>query len=197
MARVFGLPVELITPGEIGQLMPLARVDDLVGGVFLPGDGVTNPVDTTQALAGSPVQGRGHPGSTWRCSGSCSTATGPSASSVPSRANRTRSAATSWSTPRGCGGTSSVALWEPWCRCTPPNTLRRHGAGTPGWRRTCRCCGTRTDTATSRRMPASCWSGGSSRRPNRGVRRDEVAGAASQRISRSAPARRLRAPRAR
>jgi glycine cleavage system aminomethyltransferase T/glycine/D-amino acid oxidase-like deaminating enzyme len=51
MARVFGLPVELITPGEIGQLMPLARVDDLVGGVFLPGDGVTNPVDTTRALA--------------------------------------------------------------------------------------------------------------------------------------------------
>ena len=33
------------------ELVPLARVDDLVGGVYLPGDGVTNPVDTTRAFA--------------------------------------------------------------------------------------------------------------------------------------------------
>lgn len=51
MARVFGLPVNVITPAEVQELIPLARVDDLVGGVHLPGDGVTNPVDTTRALA--------------------------------------------------------------------------------------------------------------------------------------------------
>lgn len=51
MARVFGLQVELLDARGIAELVPLARVDDLVGGVFLPGDGVTNPVDTTRALA--------------------------------------------------------------------------------------------------------------------------------------------------
>lgn len=51
MARVFGLPVEVITPAEIAELVPQARVDDLIGGVYLPGDGVTNPVDTTRAFA--------------------------------------------------------------------------------------------------------------------------------------------------
>lgn len=51
MARVFGLPVEVIDPAEIARLVPEARVDDLIGGVFLPGDGVTNPVDTTRAFA--------------------------------------------------------------------------------------------------------------------------------------------------
>lgn len=51
MARVFGLAVDIITPAEIKTLVPLANVADLVGGVHLPGDGVTNPIDTTQALA--------------------------------------------------------------------------------------------------------------------------------------------------
>lgn len=51
MARVFGLQVELLDRQAIAEMVPLARVDDLVGGVFLPGDGVTNPVDTTRALA--------------------------------------------------------------------------------------------------------------------------------------------------
>ncbi|NBQ45633.1 MAG: FAD-dependent oxidoreductase, partial [Actinobacteria bacterium] len=51
MARVFGLDVNIISPKEIADLVPLARVDDLVGGVHLPNDGVVNPIDTTQALA--------------------------------------------------------------------------------------------------------------------------------------------------
>ena len=51
MARVFGLEVDIITPADVKDLVPLANVDDLVGGVHLPGDGITNPIDTTQALA--------------------------------------------------------------------------------------------------------------------------------------------------
>ena len=51
MARVFGLEVDIITPADVADLVPLARVDDLVGGVHLPNDGVTNPIDTTQAMA--------------------------------------------------------------------------------------------------------------------------------------------------
>ena len=36
MARVFGLPVNVITPADVKDLVPLARVDDLVGAVHLP-----------------------------------------------------------------------------------------------------------------------------------------------------------------
>ena len=45
MARCFGLEVDIITPADIKDLVPLANVDDIVGGVHLPGDGVTNPID--------------------------------------------------------------------------------------------------------------------------------------------------------
>ena len=51
MARAFGLPVEVVTTDEIADLVPIARLDDIVGGVRLPDDGVVNPVDVTQALA--------------------------------------------------------------------------------------------------------------------------------------------------
>jgi glycine cleavage system T protein len=51
MARCFGLEVQILSPAEAGERWPLLRVDDLVGAIFLPKDGQTNPVDTTQALA--------------------------------------------------------------------------------------------------------------------------------------------------
>jgi 4-methylaminobutanoate oxidase (formaldehyde-forming) len=51
MARCFGLETRIITPDEVAERWPLARVDDLVGAVHIPSDGQTNPVDTTQALA--------------------------------------------------------------------------------------------------------------------------------------------------
>ena len=51
MARVFGLEVQILTPGEARERWPLLAIEDLVGAVYLPKDGRTNPVDTTQALA--------------------------------------------------------------------------------------------------------------------------------------------------
>jgi len=51
MARCFGVDVEVISPGEAGRLWPLMRTDDLAGAVWIPGDGRTNPIDTTLALA--------------------------------------------------------------------------------------------------------------------------------------------------
>ncbi len=51
MARSFGLDVYVVTPNEARDLWPLMRTDDLVGGVFIPTDGQTNPSDTTAALA--------------------------------------------------------------------------------------------------------------------------------------------------
>jgi 4-methylaminobutanoate oxidase (formaldehyde-forming) len=51
MGRSFGLEVNVLTPAEAKQLWPLLENRDLVGAVYLPKDGQTNPVDTTQALA--------------------------------------------------------------------------------------------------------------------------------------------------
>lgn len=51
MAKCFGLEVQTLTPSEIAGLWPGVFTGDLVGGVYLPKDGRTSPVDTTQALA--------------------------------------------------------------------------------------------------------------------------------------------------
>jgi glycine cleavage system T protein len=51
MARCFGVEVEVISAGEAGRRWPLMRTDDLAGAVWIPGDGRTNPIDTTLALA--------------------------------------------------------------------------------------------------------------------------------------------------
>jgi 4-methylaminobutanoate oxidase (formaldehyde-forming) len=51
MARCFDVDVEVITPAEAGRRWPLMRTDDLVGALWLPRDGRTNPIDTTLALA--------------------------------------------------------------------------------------------------------------------------------------------------
>jgi 4-methylaminobutanoate oxidase (formaldehyde-forming) len=57
MARIFGLEVEVVTPSEAASLWPLLNVEGVVGGVFLPKDGQTNPIDTTMALAKGARQG--------------------------------------------------------------------------------------------------------------------------------------------
>ncbi|MDO9217189.1 MAG: FAD-binding oxidoreductase, partial [Lacisediminimonas sp.] len=51
MAKNFGLDVQVIGPSDIKKLWPLLNCDDVVGGVFLPGDGQANPTDITQAYA--------------------------------------------------------------------------------------------------------------------------------------------------
>ena len=50
MAKTFGLAVAPVSPAEIKRHWPLLNVDDVLGGVHLPGDGQTNPIDTTMAL---------------------------------------------------------------------------------------------------------------------------------------------------
>ncbi len=51
MGKTFGLAIDVLTPGQIHERWPLLEVSDIVGGVFLPKDGQTNPIDTTLALA--------------------------------------------------------------------------------------------------------------------------------------------------
>ncbi len=51
MGKNFGLEVEILTRDDIKSMYPLVEIGDCVGGVYLPKDGQTNPIDTTQALA--------------------------------------------------------------------------------------------------------------------------------------------------
>jgi sarcosine dehydrogenase len=46
-----GVACEVLTPGQAGDKYPIMRTDDIVGAVWLPGDGKANPTDITQALA--------------------------------------------------------------------------------------------------------------------------------------------------
>ena len=51
MANAQGVACEPLTAKEAGDKYPIMRTDDLVGAVWLPGDGKANPADITQALA--------------------------------------------------------------------------------------------------------------------------------------------------
>ncbi len=51
MANAQGVECEPLTPKQAGEKYPIMRTDDLVGAVWLPGDGKANPADITQALA--------------------------------------------------------------------------------------------------------------------------------------------------
>src|SRR6185503_6713805 len=49
--RLCGVDVQEISPAEVKSLFPLARVDDVLAGFYVPDDGRANPVDVTMSLA--------------------------------------------------------------------------------------------------------------------------------------------------
>ena len=51
MASTVGVEIRQIDFDEALEFCPLLNVDDLVGALYIPHDGVTSPVDTTMALA--------------------------------------------------------------------------------------------------------------------------------------------------
>ena len=56
--RYCGIEVEEISPQEVKELFPIARVDDVLAGFYVKDDGRVNPVDVTMALArGARMQG--------------------------------------------------------------------------------------------------------------------------------------------
>ncbi|GAB3057727.1 FAD-dependent oxidoreductase [Intrasporangium mesophilum] len=50
-AAAYDLECELLTAEQAAERYPLIRADDVVGAIWLPGDGKANPTDLTQALA--------------------------------------------------------------------------------------------------------------------------------------------------
>jgi 4-methylaminobutanoate oxidase (formaldehyde-forming) len=51
MGRAFGVEAEFLTPSEVVQRYPLLAGRGVVGGIWTPNDGQTNPIDTTMAYA--------------------------------------------------------------------------------------------------------------------------------------------------
>lgn len=51
MAAAFDVEIERISMAEVTERAPMLRTDDLVAAYWMPGDGTTNPTDTSQALA--------------------------------------------------------------------------------------------------------------------------------------------------
>ena len=51
MGRCFDVDVNVLTPQQAGEMWPLINIDDVVGAIHIPRDGMCNPIDTTQALA--------------------------------------------------------------------------------------------------------------------------------------------------
>lgn len=49
--RLCGIDVDEISPTQVKELFPYARVDDIEAGFYVPTDGRVNPVDLTMALA--------------------------------------------------------------------------------------------------------------------------------------------------
>jgi 4-methylaminobutanoate oxidase (formaldehyde-forming) len=56
-AVAYDLDCELVSPERAQELWPPMRVDDLLGAIWLPGDGKVNPADLTQSLARGARQG--------------------------------------------------------------------------------------------------------------------------------------------
>jgi heterotetrameric sarcosine oxidase gamma subunit len=50
-AEAFDLDCELISPARARELYPVLETEDLVGAIWLPGDGTANPTDVTNSLA--------------------------------------------------------------------------------------------------------------------------------------------------
>jgi len=51
MAKVAGFPCNVISPDQAKEMWPLMNIDDVIGAIHLPMDGMASPVDVTQALA--------------------------------------------------------------------------------------------------------------------------------------------------
>lgn len=56
--RLCGIDVHELSPAQVKELFPLARIDDVLAGFYVKEDGRVNPVDVTMALAkGAKLQG--------------------------------------------------------------------------------------------------------------------------------------------
>ncbi len=51
LGKTFGVEAHMLSPSEVKEHYPILDDSRILGGAFIPDDGQTNPIDTTQALA--------------------------------------------------------------------------------------------------------------------------------------------------
>ncbi|MEM9228243.1 MAG: FAD-dependent oxidoreductase [Pseudomonadota bacterium] len=78
LSEFTGYPLEILTPKRIGELYPLTKLDELIGGIYEPDDGHVDPTLATNAMAevarrggariwrNCPVSGIGREDAYWR-----------------------------------------------------------------------------------------------------------------------------------
>ena len=171
-ATAYDMECALLTPDEALEKWPVMAVDDLLGAIWLPGDGKVNPTDLTMALAKGARQRRradrrAGPGDRRRRRGRAGRPPGHRRSAPTGATSRPRSS----STAPGSGPRRSAARSASPCRCTRPSTSTWSPSRSRACTRTCRSCATPTAGRTSRRRSAgSSWAASSPRR-SRGGRR--------------------------
>lgn len=60
MAKVAGFPVDVLDRDQVQEHWPLMNTEDVIGGIYLPNDGVASPTDLTNALAKGARMGGAH-----------------------------------------------------------------------------------------------------------------------------------------
>ena len=152
LAKVLGLPVDVVTPKTIGERAPLLETSDLLGGLHIPGDGYANPTDVTLALAA----GARAAGARDRRAGAGDRRSAPpgGASSASPRSRGTSMPTASSSAP-ACGPGSWPPPSASTCRCMPASTTTSGSTASRGSTRTCPSCGTTTPSRTSATTQAS------------------------------------------
>ena len=108
-AAAYDMECELVSPERAQELWPVMQVDDLLGALWLPGDGKVNPTDLTQSLA----KGARHaaaPGS-WSGCGSPASRVGRAAGHRRRDRPGRRSSAT-WSSTAPASGPRRSATWS-------------------------------------------------------------------------------------
>ena len=166
-ATAYELDCELISPQRAAELYPIMATDDLVGAIWLPGDGRANPTDLTAALARGARQRGATIRERTRVTGIIVRDGTVAAASHRRRRHRGRGRrqlrrAVGQAGRRPVRGHRAAALGRALLR----RHRRRSTASTP----TCRSCATRTATPTSRRRSAAWSWAASSPRPSRGWR---------------------------
>lgn len=56
----WGIPCELVTPKKCQELCPLLNVEDVLGGLWIPGDGVGDPHLLSMSLMRESVENGKH-----------------------------------------------------------------------------------------------------------------------------------------
>ena len=170
-AAAYDLEARVLTPDEAGELWPPMRVDDLLGALWLPGDGKVNPTDLTQSLAKGARQGGARIREGVRVVGLLTERRARRAAGHrgPHRRRRRRGrGGRQLRRAVGQGRRGAGRRAADRAAAQRRALLRGHRARCPACTRTCRSCATRTAGPTSRRRSAAWWSAASSPTPSRG-----------------------------